>query len=225
MTESQLRCLLAQAADVPAPPDPWPDIRRRGHSPGPGQGGRHAAAPGCHGQPGSSPCPANSRGPRRSATRASPRNTAAPAPPAGRMAASPARGGQQARRPPPRSDPRPDRAPRRAVPGQPAGASGARIPQPGPRHPQPGQRRLHQVFSQPGIPCQQHPGAQQRRIAHLHQLPDLAVAPHISSHYIGDRPSRSGSVPAEVFRSSMAPADPGRRIDCWRLRSSAIRKA
>src|SRR6516162_2672686 len=31
MTESQLRRLLAQAADVPAPPDPWPDIRRRGH--------------------------------------------------------------------------------------------------------------------------------------------------------------------------------------------------
>lgn len=31
MTEPQLRRLLAQAADVPAPPDPWPDIRRRGH--------------------------------------------------------------------------------------------------------------------------------------------------------------------------------------------------
>lgn len=31
MTEQQLRRLLAQAADVPAPPDPWPDIRRRGH--------------------------------------------------------------------------------------------------------------------------------------------------------------------------------------------------
>lgn len=31
MTEPQLRRLLDQAADVPAPPDPWPDVRRRGH--------------------------------------------------------------------------------------------------------------------------------------------------------------------------------------------------
>jgi N-acetylneuraminic acid mutarotase len=31
MTEPQLRHLLARAADVPAPPDPWPDIRRGGH--------------------------------------------------------------------------------------------------------------------------------------------------------------------------------------------------
>ncbi len=30
MTEPQLRRLLARAADVPGPPDPWPDIRRRG---------------------------------------------------------------------------------------------------------------------------------------------------------------------------------------------------
>jgi hypothetical protein len=31
MTEPQLRRLLDRAADVPVPPDPWPEIRRRGH--------------------------------------------------------------------------------------------------------------------------------------------------------------------------------------------------
>ena len=31
MTEPQLRRLLDRAAEVPVPPDPWPEIRRRGH--------------------------------------------------------------------------------------------------------------------------------------------------------------------------------------------------